>query len=517
MKAINKVKELLENRNLDSIHISNIPKPQSMKGVEEASEIIKNAILENKKIAIVGDYDVDGVMGVFIMELFFEEIGFSNFVTKIPNRFKDGYGINENIIDEMQSDIYITVDNGIVAFEVADKCKKENKILIITDHHKPLIVNNEEKLPDAIIINPSQKECSFLQKEICGALVAWYFCAGIKKALNAKINLSKFTPALSIATMADMMPLKGINRAIFKIGMKEFRKTKIPSFAFLNQKFDINSQSIGFSIAPIINSAGRIEDASLALSFFEEKEVKNLHSRFNCLIEINENRKQIQDEVFEKAKNNFLNYENFIISYGENWNEGVLGIVASKLADYTGKTAFCLNKNNGMLKGSGRSRGGINLIDSIQKCKDFLIRFGGHSGAVGLNMKIENILKFASTLDSNIVIESRESEEKPIYIEFREINKELINLIRDYEPYGKGNKEITFESKNIKIISSRPLNKNNKYKKLQLSQDGIILEALQFNKKNDLESNSKLECTFNLSYNAYGISLFLDSIQVINS
>lgn len=513
MKAINKVKELLENRNLDSIHISNIPKPSSMYGVQEASEIIKNAILENKKIALVSDYDVDGVMGLFIMDLFFNEIGFSNFVTKIPNRFKDGYGINENIIDEMKSDIYITIDNGIVAFEAASKCKKENKILIITDHHKPLIVNNEEKLPEAIIINPSQSKCNFLQKDICGALVAWYFCAGIKKALNIEMNLSKFTPALSIATIADMMPLKGINRAIFKIGIKEFKKTKIPSFAFLNNKFDINSQSISFSIAPIVNSAGRIEDASFAMDFFKEKNAINLQNKFNNLLEINKKRKEIQNDVLNMARDNCIHSKNFIISYGEEWNEGVLGIVAARLAEENKKTAFCLSLKDNILKGSGRSQNSINLIDSIQRCKDFLIRFGGHSGAVGMHLKLENINEFINKLDSNIVIGEEIIQESPINIEFKEINNNLMNLIKDYEPYGKGNKEILFESRNIKILSIQDLGKDNKHKKLKLSQNGIVLEALHFNSNFNFEDNLQINCTFYLANNAYGLSLLLDSIE----
>ncbi|RAX55333.1 single-stranded-DNA-specific exonuclease RecJ [Helicobacter sp. 16-1353] len=509
---------IFKERNLDTINLSNIPQPETLFGLKEASKIIKDGIVDNKKIAVVGDYDVDGISASCIMEYFFKEIGFDNFTIKIPNRFNDGYGINTNIIKEIDADIFITVDNGISAFEVANLCKEMDKILIITDHHKPLIVDNDEVLPNALIINPNQKACNFLQKEICGALIAWYLCAGIKKELNANVNLSKLSCFLALAIIADMMPLVSINRAIFKLGLKEIKHSNIAAFKVIRNRYNINSQNIGFVIAPILNSVGRLRDANLALDFFRQKDENKANEIFENLININNERKNIQNDIFLKAKNNIKKGENILIAFGKDWHEGVLGIVASRLADEFNISSFCLSLQNGILKGSGRSRNGVNLIASVQFCKDYLLCFGGHSGAVGLSLESKNLELFMQKLDKNCIIDSTIEDNTSIEIDLGSIDLDLLQLLESYEPYGMANEQIEFCSSNLKVESVQKIGKNKEHQILRFSQNGDSISGILFNNTNDF-LDKLVDITFFIQRDRMtsNAQLLINNLNIVNN
>ncbi len=517
MSVLKQVTDILKNRNLDTFEkINQIPSFNTLLGVDKASKIIQEAILNNKKIAIVGDYDVDGVSSTCIMSLFFKDLGYRNVVFKIPNRFIDGYGININIIKELDADLYITVDNGINAFEVAEFCNKNNKILIISDHHKPLVVDGKEKLPNAdAIINPNQESCNFIQKDICGAVVAFYLCGGIKNILNANIKLDKYTPFLTLAIIADMMPLTSLNRALFKYGINHIKNSKIPAFKVLKNIYgDINAQNIGFNIAPTINSAGRLEDANFALDFFKEENITKADMLFRQLMDINTKRKYIQNEIIKKALKKYKLGKNFIISYGEEWHEGVLGIVASRLSEEFNMSAFCFSLKDGILKGSGRSKGGINMVYSIQQCKELLISFGGHSGAVGLSLEFINLDKFINKLDNSYIQDSQAMENEIIYINLIDINDELLELLESYEPYGIGNKQIEFQSNDINVINSTPIGNNKEHQKLQLQQQRITKNGIIFNNDDNLV-NKNIDIKFTIQKNKLNneIQLLINNIN----
>lgn len=509
--AYKNIKDVFNKRNLNEIDTNNLPKPDTMLGIKEASKIIASAIKENKKIGVVGDYDVDGVSSSCIINLFFKEINFDNYELKLPNRFKDGYGINKNIINSIDAELYITLDNGISAFDVAEYCKEKNKILIITDHHKPRVENGIDFLPNAkIVVNPSQKECKFIQKEICGAVVAWYLCAGIKKELGLNnIRMQDFSPFLSLAIISDVMPLTSINRTLFKLGTKTINSTtinsKLPAFAILKEKFGtldsnsntkkIDSQSIGFYIAPLLNSAGRLKDASLAYNFLLEKDKNKANKLFMELSIINEERKKIQNDVFleasKEAKKTMRTDSKILLSYKEGWNEGVLGIVASKLTDEFAKSSFCLKLDNGILKGSGRSYGNVNLIASISSCANLLLGFGGHNRAVGLSLELKNLEKFIETLEQNIILDSKvTADSAPIQISLNAINMNLLELLESYEPYGNANEIISFKTNNIKVLDSRII--GNSHQILMFKNN---VEAILFNDTKEYKN-----CNVNIKF-----------------
>src|SRR5574344_627606 len=273
MSKITKQKlfEILNARHLNNPYskLASIPSPNSFKDIDIASKRVKEAIENKEKITIVGDYDVDGVVSTTIMLEFFNFIGVKvDYI--IPNRFEHGYGLSPKIADMIDSGLVITVDNGISAYEASIILKDKNIDLIITDHHTV-----GEKVPYALaIINPKQSDCNFEFKDICGAQVAWYFCAAIKKEIDAKVDLSSYLDLLCLAIIADIMPMTGLNHTMVKQGLKKIKSSKREAFKLLNQNIQkevLASDDGGFTIAPKLNSAGRMDDASIALEFLIAK------------------------------------------------------------------------------------------------------------------------------------------------------------------------------------------------------------------------------------------------------
>ena len=522
-----KILRVFESRNLNELESKNIPHPSTMSGVAEASEIITSAILANKRIVIIGDYDVDGVASSCIMEAFFKQIGYQNFIIKIPNRFKDGYGISTRMVRIYDADIFISVDNGITAFEVGKYCAIHGKTLIITDHHKPLIENGAEILPKAsVIINPSQRKCHFLQKEVCGAVVAWYLCAGIKIECEKRgisrakgVNMVDFTPFLALAIISDIMPLTLLNRTLYKLGLKRINADKDGVFALLREEFGerfkdsavrfIYSQSLAFYITPLLNSAGRVKNARLAFKFLSTKNLKNARILLDKLKATNECRKRVTSEVFAQSLECAIVRENVAYAVGA-WNEGVIGIVAAKLAERFNKSAFCFNLKDGALKGSGRAVGGVNLIATIQNSAKFLSHFGGHSGAVGLSLKYEDLENFMDLFEKSLIFCESGAESNAIEANLNEINMEILEILEAFEPYGNANKMIEFRSNAViertKIIKDL-------HQKLHFK--GANLNAILFNNTQDFIGQS-VRITYHIKRDFFnGIGIQINQIEKI--
>ncbi|NOZ89914.1 MAG: single-stranded-DNA-specific exonuclease RecJ, partial [Epsilonproteobacteria bacterium] len=344
------------------LSLANLPHPSKLKDMNKATKRIVDAIQKQEKIVLIGDYDVDGVVSTTIMKLFFDEIGVE-LGWIIPNRFRDGYGLSANIIPKIKDyDLAITVDNGISAIEASKLCKEHNIDLIITDHH---IVPKELPLAYAIV-NQKQSDCSFPYEEICGAQIAWYLIASLNRALNSKIDIKSYLVLVSIAIIADIMPLKHINRAMVNAGLKLLSKSRLPAIrAFLDRldKEVLNSEDIAFQIAPVLNSAGRMDDAKWAVEFLTSSNIYDAKIRLERLVEFNENRKAVEAQITEEALNLVNPDDKVIVVNGENWHEGVVGIVASRVGRVHKKPTIVLTKSEqGDLKGSGRSFHVCNLF-----------------------------------------------------------------------------------------------------------------------------------------------------------
>jgi len=504
---------ILEERfkNFKYKKLSQAPQPNLFKDMKKSTDRIVKAIQNNEQIVIIGDYDVDGVVSTAILKDFFNYINFDvEYI--IPNRFTDGYGITPNIINRIinkidKCNLIITVDNGIASCESANLCIEKGIDLIITDHHTV-----PSEIPKAYsIINPKQKDCNFPFQEICGAQISWYLVASLKKALNINLDMKIFFDILIIAIIADIMPIISLNYVMVKIGLKSFNLSN--RFSILAIKESLNSKSltsedIAFMVAPKINSAGRMESASIAVEFLLSKTMEEARIRLEYLNKLNQDRKVIESEIIQYAENEVDNNDSVIVVAGENWNEGVIGIVASRLVDKFLKPAVVISISNNIGKASCRSLGEIDIYNILIKQKDLYLKFGGHKLAAGLSLQSSDIQKFKKLINQDkFLIEQDDIFYQNVLgrIKFNQIDFELSNIISKFEPYGFKNQKPIFLSQNIYIIDIRKMGDQKQHIKLKLKEleTDIILDAIMFNCSKDILIGQKIDIIFGVSINNF--------------
>lgn len=488
--------------------LSQIPDPALLHDAKKSAKKIASAIKQNKSITLVGDYDVDGVSSTAIMVDFFRQIPYP-IEAIIPNRFNDGYGVSVNVLERVDSDLVITVDNGITAIEAAKICKQRDIELIITDHHTP-----SENLPDAFaIVDPKLCACEYPFKDICGAQVAWLLLALVKKELNLSINMKQFLDILCIAIIADVMPLVDINRTLVQEGLKLLMHSNRPSSIiirdFLN-KSTITSDDIAFMIAPRINSAGRLEDASIALEFFTATSTNTAYKQFEILSSLNELRKETEAQCTKEAIQNVDESCSVIVVADENWHEGVVGIVASRLVDYYKKPAIVLNTKDGMAKGSARSIGEVNIYELIKENEHLLTKFGGHKMAAGLGLNEADIDIFrasinesASKLNPNDFIPK---ESIMGILSSDDIDMELLNLLESFEPFGEANLRPRFLLRDAEVVSVKLMGNDKSHSKIEVRQfphNRKTLELIAFRTVFEMPQNKKITCSYSVAKNEF--------------
>ena len=488
--------------------LSQIPNPALLQDAPNAAKKIAEAIRANKEITLVGDYDVDGVSSTAIMVDFFRQIPYP-LEAIIPNRFKDGYGVSPNVLERVDADLVITVDNGITANEAASICKERGIDLIITDHHTPA-----ENLPDALyIIDPKLEGCEYPFKEICGAEVAWLLLALIKKELALKIDMKQFLDILAIAIIADIMPLIDINRTLVKEGLKLIKTSSRPSSViirdFLN-KSNITSEDIAFSIAPRINSAGRLEDASIALDFYTASDTNSAYKQFELLGKLNDLRKETEAQTTLQAINAVNSDDSVIVVAGNDWHEGVVGIVASRLVDKFGKPAIVLSIHNGEAKGSARSIGEVSIYELIKQSEHLLTKFGGHKMAAGLGLKEENIAAFREEINKNALKLNPEDflpkEQVSGILNSDDIDLDLLNLLDSFEPFGEANHRPIFLIKDAEVINIKLMGTDKSHSRIEIRQfphQRKTVEIIAFRRVFQMPSDRKITCSYSVAKNEF--------------
>jgi len=499
------VKILQARREEDKfLSLKTIPRPESFKDIQKATKRIAQAIKTKETINIVGDYDVDGVVSTAIMVDFFTSLNIEiNYI--IPNRFEHGYGLSPKILDQIEDGIIITVDNGISAYEAAKICQQRGIDLIITDHHT---VGSE--LPDAYaIINPKQEDCSFPFKEICGAHVAWYLCASLKKELQVEYQMMQSLDILVLAIVADIMPMICLNRTMVKYGLKLMESSDRPSIMVLKQRFaleNITEEDIGFKIAPLINCAGRMEDPMVALEFLLSKDNYEAQNQLDYLIELNEARKLEQLKIFEEAKAQVDENKKVIVVASEKWNEGIIGIVASKLCDKYKKPSFVFSIKGDVAKASARSIDSVDLYKLIDKSSSSLLGFGGHKQAAGLSIATKHMQEFEMLLEKNIQeqIEDVQFEDCSVgSFSLSSISPEVYSIIEAFRPYGLKNPYPFFRFENMQINEIKIIGKNKEYKKLLLSDGDHLIEMLVFLDIQEVYVGQKISFIAQISKNEF--------------
>ncbi len=501
--------------------LSDIPDPALLHDGIKSARRIAQAMQRGEKIYLVGDYDVDGVTSTALMIDFFKAIGYPIEAT-IPNRFTDGYGVSEKIIDRINADVVITVDNGINAFGAAEACKKRGIDLIITDHHTP-----SSSLPDAFaIIDPKLEECSYPFKEICGAQVAWLLMALIKKEIGSSINLSQFLDLLCLAIVADVMPLQDINRVLVIKGLEQISTSMRPCMVIIRDmlaKKRLSAEDIAFQVAPRINSAGRMEDASHALAFLNAPDEKSAYRQYELLDQLNQIRKSTEAEATEDAVSQVHADDNIIVVANKGWHEGVVGIVASRLVQRFGKPAIVLSVENGRAKGSARSIGEISIYELIKEQEELLEKFGGHKMAAGLGLKEKNIACFKEAINkaaSSIPAEDYLPQEEILgEIHSSAIDFELLSLLEAFEPFGEANPRPRFLASRAQIVSVRRLGKEKEHAKIELrleSDDRQTYDLMYFRCDEEFHAGQEISCSYTLNKNVFNgrtsIQFMLDRI-----
>ena len=462
-----------------------------MNDMDIAIKRIKKAIENQEKVIIYGDYDVDGITSITVLKSFLKDVGL-DVDYYIPNRLEEGYGLNKNAIDEIAKKEYklmITVDCGISAIEEVDYANSLGIEVIITDHHEP-----GDEIPKALaVVDNKRKDNKYPFRELAGVGVAFKVSQALAQSMNIREEeYLKYLDIVCVGTISDIVPLVSENRVITKLGLKLVKQTRNMGLrAIINSSgySQINSTTISFGVAPRINACGRMGKAEQALKLLLSKDIYEVNKLTQELNSYNRERQEIEKEIFEnvltKIEQNNLAKNRTIVVGGENWHHGVIGIVSSKITEKYFKPSILLSfEEDGTGKGSGRSIPGFDLHEALMKCENCLEKFGGHSMAVGLTIKKENLEQFYKEFEK--IAEENEIENIiPIInvdakIELDKIDKSVVEDLKQLEPFGEANKTPTFALKNIRIDSIRALSEG-KHLKLTLRENNQIINAIGFN------------------------------------
>ena len=483
-----------------SSSIGELHNPTDMLGMSGAVELMRNSIIKGEKILIVGDYDVDGVISTYVLYIAISKCG-GNVSFHIPDRIKEGYGINESIIkkaSEDNIDIIITCDNGIAAIEQVKLAKELGIKVIITDHHDvPFIEEDNVRkyvVPEAdYVLNPKQENCNYEFDKICGAGVAYKFVQCLYKEFNIpNEELYDLIQYVAIATVCDVVDLVSENRILVKEGLKRINNTSNIGLRALFKETglegkEITVYSLGFVIGPSINASGRLEQAEWALKLLITKDKNEAEDLAKKLNELNKDRQELTQTGLEEAikiiEENNMAKDKVLVVYLEDVHESIAGIIAGRIREKYNLPTIILTKAHEGAKGSGRSIEEYNMFEELLKCKDLLGKFGGHPMAAGMSIPSENIDKFREKLNEVTTLSDEDiipkvSIDMPLPI--NKINYKLIDEIALLEPYGKGNPKPNFAVKGLMVKAARILGKNNNVLKLNLTDGYLNIDGIYF-------------------------------------
>ena len=486
--------------------ISDLYDGMLMKDMDKAIDILKEKILEDKKIRVIGDYDIDGVNATYILLEGLERLG-ADVDSDIPDRISDGYGLNRHLVErayEAGVDTLITCDNGIAAADEIAYGKEMGMTVIVTDHHEvPFDEQDGEKryrIPPAdAVMDPKQPDCLYPFKGLCGAAVAYKLMEALWESMGKdSAALDDLIENVAIATIGDVMDLEDENRIFVKEGLQMLRRTKNPGLKALIEctgidKESLNSYHIGFVLGPCINASGRLDTAKRALELLRAGTQKEADILAGDLKALNDSRKDMTEEAVKQAEEQVetttISKDKVLVVYLPDCHESLAGIVAGRIRENYYKPVFVLTDAEEGVKGSGRSIDGYHMYEELNKCKELLTKFGGHRLAAGLSLPKENVGKFREMLNKNCTLTEEEMKEKvtiDMEMPFGCVTEGLVKELELLEPFGKGNTKPVFAARDVTLLGARILGKNRNVLKLQVQDvNGYRIEAMLFHHADD--------------------------------
>lgn len=495
--------------------------PWLLYGMKEGTALIQNSIAEKKRIRVIGDYDIDGVCATYILLNGLKRIG-AVVDTVIPDRIKDGYGINEQLIDQAKNDdvdLIITCDNGIAAWQQIAYAKTLGMQIVVTDHHEVPFTETtegrEEKLPPAdVIINPKQEKCTYPWKGLCGAAVAWKLIEALyEQEKIEKEELYQLLEFTAIATVGDIMELQDENRILVKEGLKRIHHTEnigLCSLIEVNglEKEGISAYHIGFILGPCINAGGRLDTAKRALELFAAERKETADRLAGDLKALNDSRKDLTRKGVEEAICQVLETERknekVLVIYLPDCHESIAGIIAGKVKERFYRPTIVLTDAEEGIKGSARSIPGYHMFEELSKCASLLQKFGGHPMAAGMSLPKENLEQLRIRLNENCRLTEEDMIEKlsiDIAMPIQYITEEFIQELKCLEPFGNGNSKPLFAERNFQVLRSQILGKNrNTVKIYGTNEAGCHMEGLYFGNPEELMNLLQKKEKINLTY-----------------
>ena len=503
-----------------------------MKDMDRAVDILKEKIEEGKKIRVIGDYDIDGVNATYILQQGLAGLGV-DVDTDIPDRIKDGYGLNQMLIDralEDDVDTIITCDNGIAAMSEIAYGKENGMTIVVTDHHEvPYLEENGEKkylLPPAdAVVDPHRADCEYPFKGLCGAAVAYklvevlYRVSG-KSEQEVEHLQERLMENVAIATIGDVMDLVGENRVFVKKGLELLKTTKNEGLHALMQctgvdTANLNTYHIGFVIGPCINAGGRLDTAKRALELLNASNRREAVTLAADLKELNDSRKEMTEEGVEEAvrqiESSSWKDDQVLVVYLPECHESIAGIIAGRIKERYYRPTFVLTKGETGVKGSGRSIEAYDMFAEMSRCRELFTKFGGHKLAAGLSLEEEKVEVFRKRINELADLTEEDLQMKvsiDMRLPFPYINEELIHELKILEPFGKGNGKPLFAESKLRVIQPRIFGKNRNVLKCRLEdQQGNQMEAVYFGEVEDclrqMEKKQIMSFTYYPSINEY--------------
>ncbi len=471
--------------------------PFLLRQMDTASEILSWHIIQGKKIAIYGDYDVDGLTGTAVLYSFLKQLG-ANVLYHIPNRITDGYGLNKKAVSSLKSEgvnLIVTVDCGITNHSEILYAKSEGLRVIVTDHHEvpPL------PLPADAVVNPKAEKNPFPFRELSGAGVAFYLAIATRRSLvnrgfikEKEVNLRTYLDLVALGTICDIVPLINENRIFAKIGLELLSNSSRPGIIALKEVSgipdNVSSGEVAFRLGPRINAGSRLSEADMGIKLLLEKDIENakvLASRLNAL---NEKRQSIEEKIFSESiemieSSGEFKHRKSIVLYSDNWHPGLIGIVASRLVERYYRPTILISFTDGKGKGSGRSIPGLNLFQCLNDCRNLLINCGGHRHAAGITISKENILPFIDEFERCVDSHLQEKDLCPeinidCKLKIRDITEELCHELALLEPFGLGNPEPNLLLEDARVIDRRIAGSN--HLMLKLTDGEHLIDAVGF-------------------------------------